>query len=323
MTNERLLPKADEETPAAPVCRLCRATSLDFRGTKRGKFIDREFSFYTCRQCSFTQVEPITDFRIYDDAYYAGRGPDPLVNYEEEYHNHAGTPRRFEYSDLRRLAEEHLALAQPPATVRWLDYGCGAGGLLKFLRAAGPLMVADQSVPLEIAGHDVGSYAERLRETDGFAILDEAQLQSEAAGAFDIITCIEVVEHLPDPRRAIELLAQLLRPGGLLLLMTGNLDGPLARWQGIHFAYCIPEIHISLFTPRALETVYELAGLVPRRLRYDGSLRFRVLKNLPRLPLGDRLAPLANLSIVRRMLDLLFGVSAMPCAVRPPQPPSS
>lgn len=317
------MPECDSRTGhagASPVCRLCRAPEMLFRGTKVGRFLRREFSFHTCRLCSFTQVEPVADFALYDDAYYAGRGPDPLVNYEQEYRNYAATPRLHEYSDLRGLAAAHLARGGRGNKVRWLDYGCGSGGLLKYLRDAGHLQVCGgRDVPLEIVGHDVGSYAERLRCEDGLDILDEEHLCLQAAGSFDIITCIEVVEHLPDPRAAVELLSRLLRPGGLLLLSTGNLDSPLARWQGLQFAYCIPEIHISLFTPRALTTLYESVGLVPLQLRYDGSLRFRALKNLPRLPLGHLLAPLAGSLIVRRTLDFLFGVSAMPCAVKPDQ----
>ncbi|CAN5745339.1 class I SAM-dependent methyltransferase [soil metagenome] len=298
-------------------CRLCGAAAPVFRGWKTGKFVPRDFQFFTCRLCDFTQVEPVTDFTIYNDAYYAGRGPDPLVNYEEEYQNYAGTPRRFEFSDLRRIAVSHLTQASRQTTVRWLDYGCGAGGLLKFLRDEGPLEISGNRTRFEVTGYDVGSYADLLRARDGFRILDEAELQAEQPDSYDIISCIEVVEHLTQPRAAVELLARLLRPGGLLLLTTGNMAAPLARWQGIGFAYCMPEIHISLFTPRALSRLYQSVGLIPRQVRFDGALRFRLLKNFPRLPLGRLLAPLASVAAARRVLDYVFGVSAMPCAVKP------
>src|ERR1700756_3593472 len=92
-------------------CRVCASTELEKRGAKRGRFIDAEFSFYQCCECRFLFVEPVTDFAIYNDAYYAGKGPEPLVNYEDEYSNYAATARRFEFQNLIDFAEKHLANA--------------------------------------------------------------------------------------------------------------------------------------------------------------------------------------------------------------------
>lgn len=305
-------------------CRCCESDQLDSPGTKRGRFHPRDFRFFRCRDCGFLFVEPVTDFSIYDDAYYDGRGPDPLVNYREEYQHYATTPRRYEFENLVALAADHLsgttarARGRPPSPVQWLDFGCGAGGLLKYLRDLDGLELRSGRVPVIPVGHDVGSYAQRLQSDDGFEILESEALEKTAAGRFDVITCIEVVEHIPRPRPMFESLARCLKPGGLLILTTGNLASPLARWQGIEFAYCIPEIHISLFTPELLARLYAEVGLVPVRLRFDGMLKFRFLKNLARLPIfGKILTPLATLPPALRFADWLFGVSAMPSAIKP------
>lgn len=317
---------------SAPVCRICGAGDLAEHGRKRGDFIRDEFTFHRCGACGFQWVEPFSGFAIYDDRYYRGEGPDPYVDYESEYRDYRRTHRRHEFADMARLAENYLrnqatrghtdpthsSLPAPrysaaPEPLRWLDFGCGAGGFLKFLRERGT--VAGR--PLELSGHDVGSYADLLQQKDGFRILDLDGIAREPANRYDVISLIEVVEHLPDPVAALTQVARLLKPGGLLLLTTGNLDSPVARRQGIHYRYCAPEIHVSLFGPRSLAQLYARVGLQPHPVRYAGAVRFKVLKTLRHRPLAGAVAALAlHLPPVVWLIDRMYGVSAMPCAVK-------
>ena len=324
----------DRRGGRSPVCRCCGSTNVVLRGRKRGEFIPREFEFYACRECELLFVEPFSGFEIYNDAYYRGAGPDPFVDYETEYRDWRRSDRGLEFNDLARIAErflgsEHRVASSEHSTidssthdslpvthdspVRWLDFGCGAGGFLKFLRERGRIA----GRPLEVEGHDVGSYAELLKRADGFRILDLDELSREPDGRYDVISMIEVIEHLPDPAAAVALVARLLKPGGLLLLTTGNLDNPVARRQGIQYRYCAPEIHVSLFNPRCLARLYRSVGLEPKDVRYRGAVQFKVVKSLRHRP---ALRALARLGLwfppVVRVVDWLYGVSAMPCAVK-------
>lgn len=303
---------------STPRCRACDSPTVSLRGTKAGEFIRREFAFHQCAQCGFQRVEPFSGFAIYDDRYYRGEGPDPYVDYESEYRDYRQTPRRLEFADLARLAGEFLQGTTPASAgrtpVAWLDFGCGAGGFLKFLRDRATLA----GRPLELTGHDVGSYADLLRTRDGFRILGLEELSRTPAGSFEVISMIEVIEHLPDPAPVLAAVARLLRPGGLLLLTTGNLDSPVARRQGLAYRYCAPEIHVSLFTPRSLARLYARHGLIPHRVRYRGTVRFKVLKTLRHRRWAATLAGLAlRLPPFIRLIDHLYGVSAMPCARKP------
>ncbi len=308
-------------TAPAPRCRACGSPDLVLRGKKSGEFIREEYSFHTCRACELLFVEPFSGFEIYNDAYYRGAGPDPFVDYETEYRDYRRTDRALEFADLARLAESHLPPSRPlpgspssAAPLRWLDFGCGAGGFLKFLRERATFA----GRPLELTGHDVGSYAELLKTTDGFRILDFDEISREPSAQFDVISMIEVIEHLPEPAPALALVSRLLKPGGLLLLTTGNLDSPVARRHGIHYRYCAPEIHVSLFNPRCLARLYAAHGLTPLPVRYHGAVIFKVVKSLRHRP---ALRFVANLALkfppFVRLVDRLYGVSAMPCAVKP------
>ncbi len=303
---------------ATPVCRACGAGPVALRGRKAGGFLRREFEFHACGACGFMHVEPFSGFAIYDDAYYRGAGPDPYVDYETEYRDWRASDRGLEFHDLARIAEAHFpATGAHPGTaapLRWLDFGCGAGGFLKFLRARGALA----GRALELTGHDVGSYADLLRDRDGFRILGLDALAQETEASFDVISLIEVIEHLPAPLDPLRLIARLLKPGGLLLLTTGNLESPAARRAGLAYRYCAPEIHVSLFNPRALAALYRRAGLEPIAVRYHGAVQFKVVKTLRHRPAVRALARLAlRFPPVVRWIDARYGVSAMPCAVKP------
>ena len=314
---------------AAPRCHACASPHTTLRGKKTGEFLRREFEFHQCRDCELMFVEPFSGFEIYNDAYYRGAGPDPFVDYETEYRDYRRTDRALEFADLARLAEAHLSASPSPASslspplplslssvapLHWLDFGCGAGGFLKFLRERATFA----GRPLVITGHDVGSYADLLKTADGFRILDFDEISREPSAQFDVISLIEVIEHIPAPAATLALVARLLKPGGLLLLTTGNLDSPVARRHGIHYRYCAPEIHVSLFNPRCLARLYRAHGLTPLPVTYRGAVVFKVIKSLRHRPL---LRALANLALkfppFVRLVDTLYGVSAMPCATKP------
>jgi SAM-dependent methyltransferase len=304
-----------------PACRCCGSGSVTLRGRKKGGFIPREFEFHGCDDCGFIAVEPFSGYEIYNDAYYRGAGPDPYVDYEAEYHGWRTSDRLLEFEDLARIAEHFFASLQverldpKPLHLRWLDFGCGAGAFLKYLRSRQTIAGST----LDLTGHDVGSYADLLKTKDGFRILNFDELTREPEAQFDVISMIEVIEHLPSPLEPAQLVARLLKPGGLLLLTTGNLESPVARKQGIHYRYCAPEIHVSLFNPRCLSQLYQRVGLTPMAVRYRGAVKFKVLKSLRHRPvLRTIAAALLKLPPFVRAVDRLYGVSAMPCAIKRP-----
>ena len=77
-------------------------------------------------------------------------------------------------------------------------------------------------------------------------------------GRFDVVTAIEVVEHIPGPLDTMRQIASLLKPGGRLFLTTGNAAphrDSFTSWKYVH-----PDIHVAYFEPRTLTEAYR-----PRR----------------------------------------------------------
>lgn len=106
------------------------------------------------------------------------------------------------------------------AGARVLDVGCGGGLLSEAMAASGARVTALDLAPelIEVArlhllesGLDVDY---RLQSVESLA--------DEAPASFDAITCMEMLEHVPDPGSVLRACARLLKPGGVLLLSTLN-----------------------------------------------------------------------------------------------------
>ena len=244
-------------------------------------------------------ANPWLDYElIYDDAYYAGRGADPLVNYLEEISDFSTAVRRYEW---RGICDRVASLVELDRQTEWLDYGCGAGGLVKYLNEAGFARAVgfeqQWAIPLK---------------SFGIPVLDEAALAASEQ-RFDVVSAVEVLEHVYDPIAELRRLRALLKPGGLLFLTTGN-PGPfvdrLTKWS-----YIVPEVHISFFEPGTLDGLYpkqaSRRAFPGYRTGWTDIIRFRILKNLGR----HRVSPLERLvpwSVMSRLADRRFEISAQP-----------
>lgn len=135
---------------------------------------------------------------------------------------HRVNPARLGY--LREAAVAHFGLdpraRRALAGLSALDVGCG-GGLV-----AEPLARMGADVTGIDAGEAVIAAARAHAEGQGLDIAyragDVVQLAAEMPGAFDLITCLEVIEHVAEMDKFVIALHRLLKPGGLLVFSTPN-----------------------------------------------------------------------------------------------------
>ena len=234
-------------------CPLCRADGAAPLFEKDG------FAFERCRECGL-----------------ATRGGAEAA---PSYHDYFPSITQTLPPLTRRRYEDLLArLAPYRRTGRFLDVGCGGGYLVETARDLG----------WTAEGTEVSQAAAQFGHAKGLTIhvgvIADAKLPSSA---FDVITMMEVIEHVPAPVALLAECAELLRPGGALYLTTpnwGSLSRHLlgARWSPIG------RDHVVYFTPRHMRRALEGAGLTPRRVTTANIQPHEILSRFRR---ADRVAP--------------------------------
>lgn len=122
--------------------------------------------------------------------------------------------------DLNPLRLEFVATRAPLEGKDVLDVGCGGGILSEAMarRSARVLGIDLAQAALEVAelhALDAGVSVEyRLESAE--------ELARGAPASFDIITCMEMLEHVPEPEHVIDALARIVRPGGHVFISTIN-----------------------------------------------------------------------------------------------------
>lgn len=104
------------------------------------------------------------------------------------------------------------------AGARVLDVGCGGGLLAERLARAHGIVTG-----IDLAPAMIGAAREHAAQgglSIDYRIASAESLAAGEPGSFEVITCMEMLEHVPDPAGMMRTLAQLLRPGGQLFLST-------------------------------------------------------------------------------------------------------
>ena len=121
---------------------------------------------------------------------------------------------------INPLRLNFINTGSPLAGRRVLDVGCGGGILCESMAECGA----------EVTGTDMGKAplsVARLHAMERDLAIDYRQITAEELaaaepGSFDVVTCMELLEHVPDPSSVINACMQLARPGGSVYFSTIN-----------------------------------------------------------------------------------------------------
>jgi SAM-dependent methyltransferase len=190
-------------------------------------------SIVACRECAFLfkRTRPSAAFL---DQLYTQSSENYLKSIAEDNVEH-----REDFHVARQMLDEAF-----PRGGSILDVGCASGFFLESL-----------GQNWNRQGVELFSLAvERSRSRPGI-VVQESGLPAAAfpKESFDVVCSFDVIEHLTNPLPIFREAHRILKPGGWLLVGTGNSGSFAARMAGSRWTYfCIPE-HISFFNPRSLK----------------------------------------------------------------------
>jgi 2-polyprenyl-6-hydroxyphenyl methylase / 3-demethylubiquinone-9 3-methyltransferase len=134
--------------------------------------------------------------------------PAELAKFSELAHRWWDPESEFRpLHEINPLRLEWIQSCMPLAGKRVLDVGCGGGILSDAMARKGA----------DVVGIDLATKALRVAQLHALEALAQAE-----PGSFDAVTCMEMLEHVPDPASVVRACSRLVRPGGWVFISTIN-----------------------------------------------------------------------------------------------------
>jgi SAM-dependent methyltransferase/predicted RNA-binding Zn-ribbon protein involved in translation (DUF1610 family) len=263
--------KTVQANAASFPCPACgRPTRYKFR------FCSNGCGIWQCQDCGLGRTET-TGFdpaSYYTGEYFSGQRSDGYSDY-----------RGAEPVLRREFARTVEFIRRYRNGGKLIDLGCAYGFFLKEARGH-----------FDVSGIELAEAAAHYCRSEGFNVLsgvaDEATMQR--LGEADVMTLFDVIEHLPDPRATLALCARRLKPGGVIVITTGDFGSLSARLAGMKWRLMTPPQHLWFFSKESMRRMSHGVGLTMEHVGHPWKIvplslivfQLRRMLGLPNAPVA-------------------------------------
>ena len=121
---------------------------------------------------------------------------------------------------INPLRANYINNKSPVDGLKVLDVGCGGGLLAEALDSKGAEVTA---IDVTEANIEVAKlHAQKMQVKIDYRLVTAEELAQKESQSFDVVSCLEVIEHVPDPGQLIKACSDLLKPDGQMFLSTLN-----------------------------------------------------------------------------------------------------
>ena len=203
---------------------------------------------------------------------HANADPGELDKFSELAHRWWDPNSEFKpLHDINPLRLDWIQSIAPLTGKRVVDIGCGGGILSESMARAGAV----------VKGIDLSRKALRVADLHGLeagVAVDYEEIAAEALAArepasFDVVTCMEMLEHVPDPSSVVRACATLVKPGGHVFFSTINRNAKAYLLAVIGAEYVLNMLprgthdYAKFIRPSELASFIRQAGLEPEQMR--------------------------------------------------------
>ncbi len=215
------------------------------------------YDVYACPSCGLKNTKLTVAYEqfiheFYTQGYFTGTASrGAYSNYALDKPFITRTQKKF----LSKLISVHPPINGKTTPPRLLDIGCAYGYFVELALRAG----------YDAYGIDVSEYAvHRARQRFNGRIYQGSIGSSHLAKqSFDVITMLDVVEHLGDPRKDLSKVAGLLSDNGVFLMATGDTESAAARLLSRRWTFYIPPQHLFFYNKTNFTRLLNESGLEP------------------------------------------------------------